>query len=158
MKNMKKWVLNKWRSRSVGQQECVGDKMDMPARNRAGTRNRGNFHDCRGSCSPRGHFFCFAQPHSSDSVGKAIGHTVELYFIWFNRRLFGKYIGLVSESIWSSRGRRVPHQDKTKRERSWGSVRTRSYVPQYWIQWTQIQKRDRWAEAGNRPSRLTRQA
>ena len=44
----------------------VGDKMDMPARDRAGTRNRGNFHDCRGSSSPRGHSFCFAQPHSSD--------------------------------------------------------------------------------------------
>ena len=102
--------------------------MDMPARDHAGTGNRGNLHDCRGSYSPRGHSFCFAQPHSSDSVDKAIGHTVELYFIRINRRLFGKYIGLESESIEAAEAESIasPRQNK---KRSWGSVCTQSYVP-----------------------------
>ena len=55
--------------------------MGMPARDRAGTGNRGYFHDCRGTATPEDHSFCFAQPHSSDIVEKAIGRTVELYLI-----------------------------------------------------------------------------
>ena len=40
----------------------VGDKMDMPARDRAGTRNRGNVHDCRGTASP-GEITLFVLPN-----------------------------------------------------------------------------------------------
>ena len=71
---------NKWRNRSVGQQECVGDKIDMLARDRAGTGNRGNVHDCRGTATPE-EITLFVLPNliQVKSVDKAIGLTVELY-------------------------------------------------------------------------------
>ena len=90
MKNMKRWVLNKWRSRSVGQQECVGDKMDMPARDRAGTGNHGTSTVAGEVVAPGVTLFVLPNPIQVNSVDKAIGRTVEIYFIRFNRRLFGK--------------------------------------------------------------------
>ena len=51
---------------------------------------------CRSSAS-KGHSFCFAQPHFSEIANKAIGQ--QLSFTSFNRRIFGKYLGLVSKSI-----------------------------------------------------------
>ena len=63
----------------------------MPARDRAGTANRGNFHDYRGAATPgKITLFVLPNPIQVNSVDKAIGRTVELYFIRFNRRLFGK--------------------------------------------------------------------
>ena len=69
----------------------VGDKMVMPARDRAGTRNRGNVHNCRGTATPgKITLFVLPNPIQVNPVDKAIGRTVELYFIGFKRRLFGK--------------------------------------------------------------------
>ena len=56
--------------------------MGMPARDRAGTGNRGNVHDCRGTASPgKITLFVLPNPIQVNSVDKAIGHTVELYSI-----------------------------------------------------------------------------
>ena len=58
---------NKWRNRSVGQQECVGDKKIMPAFSRAGINLIVETSTITGELHPwKDHSFCFAQPHSSD--------------------------------------------------------------------------------------------
>ena len=54
----------------------------MPAHDRAGTGNRGNVHDCRGTATPgKITLFVLPNPIQVITVDKAIGLTVELYTI-----------------------------------------------------------------------------
>ena len=81
---------SKERTRSVGQQECVGNKrlcwrvivlglLIVETSTITGTATPGKIT-----------LFVLPNPIQVNSVDKAIGRTVELYFIRFNRRLFGK--------------------------------------------------------------------
>ena len=79
MKNMKRWRQNKWRNRSVGQQECVGDKwvcrrVIVPGLEIVETST------IAGELQPRKiTLFVLPNPIQVITVDKAIGLTVELY-------------------------------------------------------------------------------
>ena len=68
----------------------VGDIMEVPARNRAGLVIVETSTIAGEVATSRVTLFVLPNPIQVNSVDKAIGRTVEFYFIRFNRRLFGK--------------------------------------------------------------------
>ena len=124
----------------------VGNKISCRRSVVPGLPNCGTIHNYRGIATPRVTLFVLPNPIQVNSVDKAIGHTVELYTLWFNRRLFGKYLGLVLSPLKQQRQSRSP-QPRQNKKRTRGTVCDRT--PQYWSQWTD--KDPRWAKAGNRP-------